>query len=219
MAPLSNYLETAIGRVLSSRRGHDSLLLTRAAKIASLPNCISVSSSEYPSEESPHDMLVAHTQIGGNSFPELHWKFTNPESEAPKVQSWVIVVEDPDAPVTQPIVHGIYYGIPASKMSVGPADLKTAEDSGAKRALLGDFHYGLNRRRTVYSGPRPVMGHGVHRYFYQVIGVGEGFDVEKANDSQVDGVGRDFLLKELEKSATCWGEWVGSFQRVLNVTS
>jgi len=213
MAPLSNYIETVIGRTLYSLRGHDSLLVTRNRKIGSLPDCIHVSSPEFPSDDSPHKMLVTHTQVGENRFPELEWKFINHESESLKVHSWVIVVEDADAPLPKPIIHGIYFGIPALKMSIGPADF--VKDESANRALLGGFRYGLNRRGTIYSGPRPIMGHGTHRYFYQVIGVGEGFDVTKA---EVDGVGRDILVEELERSALCFGEWVGSFERVLGIT-
>jgi len=84
--------------------------------------------------------------------------------------------------------------------------------------VAGGFHYGLNRKKTIYLAPRPVMGHGVHRYFFQVIGVGEGFDAEKIASSEVEGVGKESLLKELEKTATCWGEWVGSFERAMGVT-
>lgn len=159
-------------------------------------------------------MLVEHTQIGENRFPELEWKFTD-LSEVAKVRSWVVVVEDADAPLPSPIVHGIYYGIPASKISLGPADFVVKK--GTKWTVEGDFFYGLNRRQTVYSGPRPIMGHGVHRYFYQVIGVGEGFEAEKARGLEA-GVGKEYILKELEKTAICWGEWVGSFERVKGVT-
>jgi len=218
MAPLSNYIETAIGRLTFSLRGHDSLLLTRSTKIAALPKVIQVSSSECPSpsDGGPSAMLVAHTQVGDNRFPELEWKFTDTGSEeASKVRSWVVVVEDADAPLPTPIVHGIYYGIPASKMTLGPADFAVKE--GTKWALSGGFYYGLNRRQTVYSGPRPIMGHGVHRYFYQVIGVGEGFEAEKAVGLET-GVGKEYILKELDETAICWGEWVGSFERVKGIT-
>ncbi|KAL4894253.1 hypothetical protein BDV59DRAFT_201096 [Aspergillus ambiguus] len=85
------------------------------------------------------------------------------------------MVEDPDAPLAEPVVHGLYYGIPVSKTILFSEDFETIGE-GSIPELRGGFNYGLNRRKTIYMPPRGFLGHGPHRYFYQVIALNEPID-------------------------------------------
>ena len=54
------------------------------------------------------------------------------------------------------------------------------------------------------------MGHGPHRYFYQLAALKEPVDVGKLGGGKVtkDGLGADIVGKVVG-----WGEWVGVYKR------
>ncbi|MCJ1373414.1 hypothetical protein MMC20_004642 [Loxospora ochrophaea] len=233
MAPLSLHLENAIGTLLSPVRAHDARLLTRQTAFAQLAPTLSVMGPDSESAGNPpHAVLDAvYTQVGANRFPTLRW--TLPEAppaggaastpEAKRVTHWLVMVEDADAPLPQPVVHGVYYDIAREKTMLEHADLTPAAGTEAAAAagesrgrLHGGFRYGANRRGTVWSGPRPVMGHGRHRYFFQVAGLSEALGVADGL-AQGRGVGKQEVLDALRggEKVVCWGEWVGTFERKL----
>lgn len=47
---------------------------------------------------------VQYTRDGAGLFPTLHWEA--PQHLAGQVKEWLIVSEDPDAPLPTPICHG-----------------------------------------------------------------------------------------------------------------
>jgi phosphatidylethanolamine-binding protein (PEBP) family uncharacterized protein len=75
-------------------------------------------------------------------------------------------------------------------------------------ACVGGFYAGLNRRRVIYIGPRPPMGHGLHRYFHQVVGLSEEVDWEKVCQGK-EGVGPAELVAGCKGRVVAWGCWVG----------
>jgi phosphatidylethanolamine-binding protein (PEBP) family uncharacterized protein len=99
-----------------------------------------------------------YTQFGADKFPNIEWH------DLPQgTKEILVVVEDPDAPLLRPVMHGLYYAIdPRTTHRLDQSDL----DRPAADRL---FSLGRNLRGTLYSGPRPVTNHGPHRYFYQVV--------------------------------------------------
>ncbi|KAL8703981.1 MAG: hypothetical protein Q9201_002851 [Fulgogasparrea decipioides] len=207
MPPLTARLENALGSyVLHSLRGRDAKLFTKSAAFATIAPTLEVKSPECgPSNSSLH---IAHTPLGENRFPELTWMHppTTAEKHGLAVAEYLVVVEDPDAPLPNPVVHGLYYAIPASKTAVSPTDFEVVD--GAKGSLQGGFKYGLNRRKCAWSGARPVLGHGVHRYFFQVVGLKEGLGVGEG-----EIVSKEVLEDKVKGKILCWGVWVGTFER------
>ena len=144
----------------------------------------------------------------GNQFPTISWK---PSASETEVKEYMLIVEDPDAPLPTPIAHGVYYAIPPDTRSVDASSFELVDKKGGND-LKGGFKLGLNRRGTVYGGPRPVLGHGPHRYFYQVIALNEkvdqgGFAAAKPT--------REELAKAIEGKVVAWGVWIGVFERKL----
>ncbi|KAL8794750.1 MAG: hypothetical protein Q9195_002704 [Heterodermia aff. obscurata] len=163
MPPFKERLESFVGGLLSSVRGHDASLFTQSAPFKDHPEpTITITAPE--SGPSGSELKLHHTPLGENRFPELHWKAP---SNAPVVAEYLVMVEDPDAPLPSPVVHGVYYSIPASRNSLLPSDFEKIGGEGD--LLSGGFKYGANRMKSVWGGPRPVMGHGVHRYMFQVV--------------------------------------------------
>ncbi|KAI4205178.1 MAG: hypothetical protein LQ348_001192 [Seirophora lacunosa] len=211
--------------VLSSFRGHDNKLLINSPAFTHIAPTLQVTSPECGHSGSPLD--VAHTSLGVKRFPQLIWHRSpiethigiattvNMDHRHVPVAEYLVIVEDPDAPYPDPVVHGLYYDIHPRKTSLFPSDFDEViipppgVRSVAVNGLRGGFLYGLNRQKCVWSAARPTLGHGVHRYFFQVVGLSKPLKVD-------EGVvlSKDMLRKTLTaKDIVCWGVWVGKFER------
>ncbi|KAJ5155322.1 hypothetical protein N7492_008125 [Penicillium capsulatum] len=195
-----NYIEYGFSRLFANAKGRDAKLFTKSAAFAQhtqssiLLECrdIGPSGSSLP---------VDLSADGAGHFPSLRWP-----AAAPETKEYLLVSEDPDAPLPNPIIHGLYYGIPPTATGVGADDfLETAEP----HTLKGGFRYGKNRKGTVYIPPRPLVGHGPHRYFFTLVALTEPLDTSGFS-----------ALPTIEEVATAikgkvfaWGEWVGSYER------
>jgi phosphatidylethanolamine-binding protein (PEBP) family uncharacterized protein len=192
---LPPFIEGTLGTLLSSQKGRDAKLFTNTPPFASYPTpTIPISSPDCGASGS--SMAKDYSQLGSERFPILQWP-ANPE-----VKEWLVIVEDPDAPLPSPIVHGLYFGIPG----------ETREFGGEKVVPNGElkgagFRVGKNRGGTVYIGPRPVLGHGVHRYMFDVVGLREGL----AGLSEFPT--KEECVKAVEGKVVGWGRWMGTFER------
>ena len=201
------YVEYTLGLLLSGQRGRDAKLFHRGPAFKDLTEpSLEVTSPECGPSNST--MLDKHGMDTGNQFPTISWE---PPKTATKVQEYMLMVEDADAPLPTPIAHGVYYAIPADTRSVDNSSLEPIGREGAND-LKGGFKFGQNRRGIVYGGPRPVIGHGPHRYFYQVVALSEevnqkGFEAAKPT--------REELAKAIEGKVLAWGMWIGVFERKL----
>lgn len=52
---------------------------------------------------------------------------------------------------------------------LGPQDFVVAPNS--KDGLVGGFRYGANRRGCMWTGTRPVLGKGIHRFYFSGCGI------------------------------------------------
>ena len=208
MPPVGHYIETFLGTLFTFSKNHDSQLLSRTTpSLAKLPPTISITSTELGASSPGSFTAGKHELLGDNQFPTLAWSRRPGDGE--NIKSWLLIVEDPDSPLPAPGVHGIFYDIPRGKTSLSAGDFEVVE----ARRLRGGFNYGQNRRGTVWIGPRPVLGHGNHRYFFTVIGL----SVEKLG---ADGarVTKEALNGEngmLNEKVAAWGEYIGNFERKL----
>ena len=126
-----------------------------------------------------------------------------------RLLEYLVIVEDPDAPLPQPVVHGIYYGIPNNKTTLVPDDFQPS--SGKGKSLGGGFKFGVNRPGNVWSGPKPVLGHGLHRYMFQVIGLKSKMEEGRLGDNPT----KAHLEKAVEGNIMSWGMWIGTYERKL----
>ena len=216
-----------VGRLLHPLRGRDANLFTKASPFqAHRSPTIPVYSPDYsqgPSSNgaistAPTAMDARHPQVGGNGFPSLAW--TLPAEMQGKVDSWVVVVEDPDAPLPSPVVHGIYYGLAAAKTTLDRRDLDLlgGGPQDAKNNIDKDvgLYYGRNLYKTVWVEPKPIMGHGPHRYFFQVVGVKDvRWDEEGSGVKRKAGgsLTKEELIKLIQGKVVGWGLWMGVSER------
>jgi hypothetical protein len=95
------------------------------------------------------------TCSGANVSPALAWN-----NSPPRTQSFVLIVDDPDAPVGT-WVHWVVYNLPASARQL-PEHVPSGE------MLPGGGKQGLNDFPTAgYGGPCPPPGKP-HRYFFRL---------------------------------------------------
>ena len=208
MPSISDRIEYAIGRLLHSVRQHDSKLFTRTSAFNMYPDAgLFVTCPEC--EDTGSELQTCHTPMGENRFPGLSWQFSDGVSAGKGIAQYLVVVEDPDAPLPQPVVHGIYYTIPSSKTSLQVEDLEPI--AGEKPNELRGCRHGLNRRKTVWSGPRPVLGHGSHRYIFQVVGLNAPLDEDRMSEIPT----RAEVERAIQGKVAVWGTWVGHFERLI----
>lgn len=184
--------------------GHDAGLIQHTPPFAEHPKpSVTVECPEIGPSGS--QIPVKYSFFGEDLFPTLKW--SAPPAVADNIKEWLLVVEDPDAPLAEPVVHGLYYSIPASKCSVSNEDLKPT--AAGSHLLRGGFQYGANRRGTIYIPPRGMLGHGPHRYFFQVIGLLEPLAVSKLGAV----VTKTEIIGLIEGRVVAWGQWMGVWER------
>jgi Raf kinase inhibitor-like YbhB/YbcL family protein len=104
-----------------------------------------------PAFDAGQPIPVEFTCMGENVSPPLVWR------DAPEgAKSFVLVIEDPDAPGGV-FRHWGLYDIPASQTGLA----RGATPRAAKTAI-NDFG------RKAYDGPCPPPGHGTHHYHFRL---------------------------------------------------
>ena len=140
---------------------------------------------------------VKYTGEGEDVSPPLKWAGAPEET-----REFVLVVDDPDAPMREPWVHWLAYGIPPSVTSLPegkPGESLAADPPGMRE---GETSFGS----TGYGGPAPPPGHGVHRYSFKVY----------ALDAQLDlpaGTVKADVMHAMRGHVLAKGELFGTYQR------
>ncbi len=175
-------------------KGHDPAPRASQLAVGQLPTTkkesIDVGSSDFGNNGIIPDRLsaVAH---GGS--PQLTW------SPVVDGKSYVVIVEDPDAPSPEPFVHWLAWNIPADAAGLAPSQPNVAQTTTGMRQ-------GRNGAGTIgWSGPQPPAG-PAHHYHVQVFAL----DVPALNVAP--GADRDTLVAAMKGHTVAKGEMVGLFQ-------
>ena len=127
---------------------------------------------------------------GPDMSPALSW--TEPP---PRTQSFVLIVDDPDAPAGT-WVHWVVYNLPASARQIPEHALSGDAVQGAGLPGVNDFH------RAGYGGPCPPPGKP-HRYFFRLYALDIELAVKpKASRKDVDQAMRGHVLAHAELMGT-----------------
>ncbi|MGW4249648.1 YbhB/YbcL family Raf kinase inhibitor-like protein, partial [Nocardia sp. NPDC004722] len=150
-------MTAAIGRLLRPvRAGMDSTAWFHAS-LREVPETLVLGSTAFADGE-PIPRRHAGAGVGEDISPALHWSGVPPEAA-----ELILIIEDPDAPLRRPVVHGLFTGIDPGRTGLPEAALDAGNTTAGLVAGLGSF------RRRGYAGPRPVPGHGAHRYLFQLL--------------------------------------------------
>lgn len=137
-----------------------------------------------------------YSQIGENLSPPIKW------SGAPKTtKSFVLIVEDPDAPLSSPFVHWLVYNLPADTTTLPegvPAKDKLEDPAGAMQGRT-------SARKIGYFGPRPPKADKPHHYHFQVFALDNEIDLRPGSPLS------DIVLI-MKGHVIAKGETIGTFQ-------
>ena len=142
-----------------------------------------VTSTSFPAGQAIPDKYSAY---GSNVSPQLSW------SEAPPgTKTFVLLVEDPDAPRPTPFVHWLVYNIPVSTTSVNEG-----------QPISGGTQGNNDNGQPAYYGPKPPSGN--HHYHFKVFAVDEALNLNR-------GAGKDDVMKAISGHTLAQGELVGTY--------
>ena len=133
------------------------------------------------------------TADGEGASPPLTW------AGAPEGARLALIVEDPDAPTSQPVVHAVVADL------VGPAG-RLEEGGIVKDAAEADV--GRNSAfRKGWLPPDPPNGHGEHRYVFQLFAL----DIDAPDPGEAPG--RAALVEAMRGHVLATGVLVGTYSR------
>jgi Raf kinase inhibitor-like YbhB/YbcL family protein len=182
-----------IGKWLRCVRAGDRYLAWNHPKLATAPESIRLRSGAFE-EGGLIPGRHAGAGVGENVSPPLEW--SNLPAETIEL---LLIAQDPDAPLPRPVVHLLVFGIPPN--CAGAA--QGAFNPGAKSV----FHFGRGLfGRVGYLGPRPVRGHGPHRYVFQIFALAEKLQLPGIPDLQA-------VLSAISGPVLARGRLIGIFER------
>jgi Raf kinase inhibitor-like YbhB/YbcL family protein len=131
-----------------------------------------------------------YSSYGESVSPPLNW------GKGPYgTRSFVLVLEDPDAPMATPFAHWVVWNIPAG---VDHAD-EGAAPAGAQEGKL------MYVNKTGYFGPRPPEG-PAHHYHFQVFALDRPLELKTGAD-------RDAVVVAMKGHVLASGELVATYQK------
>ncbi|MBN8809941.1 MULTISPECIES: YbhB/YbcL family Raf kinase inhibitor-like protein [unclassified Sphingomonas] len=186
------HLPRWLGKALSPfRAGADKLAIVRPELAGE--GVIHLASPAFANGARLPDRFTAD---GEGSSPPLFWTSV-PEGTA----RLVLIVEDPDAPTPQPVVHAIVWGLPID------GDLKQGEIAPDGEGNPEGEDVGRNSRFVEgWLPPDPPNGHGEHSYAFQLFALSEGEDPG-------ENPGRGAILRAMEGRVIAAGLLTGTYSR------
>ncbi|EGW35820.1 uncharacterized protein SPAPADRAFT_59025 [Spathaspora passalidarum NRRL Y-27907] len=160
---MSSFLARWIGYLLYNFRGRDHGLAVRLLNLEDQNPEIELTSAVF-NDNDYMPLSSAGTGVGDNLSPEL--KIVLPSGDS-ATGSLVLVCQDLDAPLPNPITHLFAYDIPTNKTEFKQGDLNETDTPEGFKFGSGAFG------RVGYIGPRPIPCHGDHRYIFQVFAINE----------------------------------------------
>jgi Raf kinase inhibitor-like YbhB/YbcL family protein len=155
---MNSAVERFLGRMFRRVRAGDRHLVWNDARLGDAPVTLRLTSPAFAGGAA---MPMRHAGIGAgdNLSPPLAWSGV-PNGTA----ELVLIIEDPDAPLSRPVVHLIASAIAPDRPGLPEGALSPGQDASI---VFGRGFAG----RIGYAGPRPVRGHGPHRYIFQIFAV------------------------------------------------
>src|SRR5687768_8351931 len=149
-------LPEAVGHALRDRRAGLDKIVFNSCGMRSGLGTLKVTSLAF-ADHAP--IPERYTADGEGLSPPIDWSGV-PSGAA----NLVLVVEDADAPTSDPLVHAIVVDIPAQDGSMHEGALKSPGHPGEE-----DVHAGRTSFfRAGWIPPDPPRGHGQHRYAFQL---------------------------------------------------
>ena len=114
-----------------------------------------------------------HTGDGEDLSPPLSWT-----GLPAATRELAMIVDDPDAPTSEPWVHWVIYKLPATQEGLMEGVPPVPRPKSPPGSIQGRNSWGS----LGYQGPAPPKGHGMHRYFFQLYALDRGLELPEGLD-------------------------------------
>jgi phosphatidylethanolamine-binding protein (PEBP) family uncharacterized protein len=149
-------LRRVLGVLLRGRSAGEAKLAWNHPVVSSAPINMTLTSDWFEDGGLMPDR-AAGPGVGANRSPPLKWS-----APPAGTRELALIVEDPDAPLPRPLVHLVLFGLAPELRGLAPGDLNGPVPGGGS---YGRGTFG----RAGYLGPRPLPGHGPHRYVFLLL--------------------------------------------------
>lgn len=139
-----------------------------------------------------------YSEYADGVSPPLSW------NAVPGAQSYVLIMEDPDAVPITPFVHWVAWNIPPSTTSL-PEGLQEQE----RLTMPDGMMQGRNSKNSPgYFGPQPPVGDPAHRYMFQILALDKALDLKP-------GANRDEVLAAAQGHVIAKGSFTGRYRQTV----
>jgi Raf kinase inhibitor-like YbhB/YbcL family protein len=146
-------IPSSLGRAMSgARAGTEGLAYNL---LSAVPAQITLRSPAFADQG---ELPARFTADGPGVSPPLEW-----QGAPPRTAEFLLLIEDPDAPMPHPLVHAIAWKLRGAQGAIAEGALSSAGHP-SEGAPLGRNSY-LSRE---YLPPDPPSGHGTHHYAFEL---------------------------------------------------
>lgn len=138
-----------------------------------------------------------HTGDGEDLSPPLSWT-----GIPPRAVRLALIVDDPDAPTSEPWVHWVIYNLRADEQGLVEGIPPVAQPTSPAGAVQGQNSWG----GVGYRGPAPPKGHGVHHYIFRLFALNADLDLP-------EGLDKPGLLAEIRGHVLAEAGLTGTYHR------
>jgi Raf kinase inhibitor-like YbhB/YbcL family protein len=138
-----------------------------------------------------------HTGDGEDLSPPLSWT-----GLPPRAVRLALIVDDPDAPSSEPWVHWVIYNLPADEQGLVEGIPPVAQPRSPSGAVQGKNSWGSYG----YRGPAPPQGHGVHHYLFRLFAINAELDLPQ-------GLDKNGLLAAIQGHVISEADLTGTYHR------
>jgi Raf kinase inhibitor-like YbhB/YbcL family protein len=182
-----------LGRALRGVRAGYEKVVSEDAAFADAPDCITLESPAFADRTSIPPRFTAD---GEKLSPPLAWSGV-PEG----TKGLVLIVEDPDAPSPEPLVHLLVFDLPPELSGLPEGELKSPGHAGLDEDL--------GRNSFLQAGwlpPDPPTGHGPHLYVFQMFALDRRLDFDRPP-------GRGAVVNAMKGHVLGRGVLTGTYER------
>jgi Raf kinase inhibitor-like YbhB/YbcL family protein len=159
-------LPSGLGHALRGARAGYEKIVSECAGFAGAPDSIALESPAFGDGES---IPPRYTADGEKISPPLIWRGAPVDAVG-----LVLIVEDPDAPTPDPLLHLLAWDLPPGLCELPEGQFKSPHHAGLDE-ILGRNSY----LQAAYLPPDPPTGHGPHLYVFQLFALDRKLDFNK----------------------------------------
>jgi Raf kinase inhibitor-like YbhB/YbcL family protein len=186
-------IPAGLGHALRGLRAGFEKIVIEDEAFASVPDTIKL---ESPAFDNGGPIPARYTEDGEKISPPL-----TVSGAAPSAAALVLIVEDPDAPTSEPFVHLLAWDLAPTTSMIEPGLFKSPRHEGVEETL--------GRNTFLSAGwlpPDPPRGHGPHLYAFQIFALDRKLPFEgHPTRSQVVGAMKGHVLAK--------GLLIGTYER------